>query len=190
MTFTLLCRHNFVTYLTYWKLHMSCLKMFSYILQVFVRSVWCCTVSNFYHIHYIFIIYCSGGGGFVFVYLRCWMAAWCLIELISTGYGQIMEMLDNMGKKWFVLAAWIECYCFVCLCCIVPVSLHYRLYLVTVCMKVLQNGRLLRFSKRPDCWCKIRCSICNQNGHFIRCIQSSSFQGYDDRYKSWENIIN
>jgi len=40
---------------------------------------------------------------------------------------------------------------FFCLCSIVPVSMHYRLYLVTVCMKVLQNGRLLRFSKRSDC---------------------------------------
>jgi len=28
--------------------------------------------------------------------------------------------------------------------------MHYRLFLVTVHMKVLQNGRLVRFSKRPD----------------------------------------
>ena len=74
-----------------------------------------------------------------------------IMELISTGYGQIMEILENIGIKLFVLAALIEHYSFVCLCCIVPVSLHYRLYLVTVCMKVLQNGRLLRFSKRSDC---------------------------------------
>ena len=40
---------------------------------------------------------------------------------------------------------------FFCLCCIVPVSMHYRLYLVTLCMKVLQNGRLLSFSKRAYC---------------------------------------
>jgi len=26
--------------------------------------------------------------------------------------------------------------------------------------------------------------ICNQNGHFIRCIHSSSFQGYDSIHKS------
>jgi len=25
-------------------------------------------------------------------------------------------------------------------------------------------------------------SICNQNGHFVRCIQGSSFQGYDDTH--------
>ena len=75
----------------------------------------------------------------------------CIMELISTGYGQIMEILDNIGIKLFVLAALIELYSFVCLCCIVPLSMHYRLYLVTVCMKVMQNGRLLRFSKRSDC---------------------------------------
>jgi len=28
--------------------------------------------------------------------------------------------------------------------------MHYRLCLVTVHIKVLQNGRLVRFSKRPD----------------------------------------
>ena len=78
-------------------------------------------------------------------------------------------------------------YSFVCLCCVVPVSVHYRLCLVTVCMKVLTNGRLLRFSKRTDCWCAFSCSICNQNSHFIRCIQSSSFQGCGDIHKSWED---
>ena len=74
-----------------------------------------------------------------------------IMELISTGYGQIMEILNNIGIQLFVLAALIECYSFVCLCCIVAVSMHYRLYFVTVCVKVLQNGRLLRFSKRSDC---------------------------------------
>ena len=29
----------------------------------------------------------------------------------------------------------------------------YRLCLVTVLMKMLQNGRLVRFSKRTDFWC-------------------------------------
>jgi hypothetical protein len=33
---------------------------------------------------------------------------------------------------------------------------------------------------RTDCWCTFNWNICNQNGHFIRCIQSSSFQGYDN----------
>jgi len=122
-----------------------------------------------------------------------WVAEWQLlyiVELISTGDGQIIETLDNIGIKlhWKNITC-IICYSFVCLCCVVPVSMHYRLYLVTVCMKVLQNGRLLRFSKRTDCWCMFSWSICNQNGHFIRCIQSSIFQGYDDIHKSWEDII-
>ena len=68
---------------------------------------------------------------------------------------------------------WI-CHSFVCLCCVVLVSMHYQLCSVTVCMKVLQNGRFLRFSKRSDCWCAFSWSICNQNGHFIKCIQSSN----------------
>ena len=47
-------------------------------------------------------------------------------------------------------------------------------------MKVLQNGRLLRFSKRTDCWFVFSWSIYNQIALFIRCIQSSSVQGYDN----------
>jgi len=38
----------------------------------------------------------------------------------------------------------------------------------------------IRFSKRTECWCPFSWSVCNQNGHFIRSIQSSSFQGYGD----------
>jgi len=52
---------------------MSYLKIFSYILQVFVWNVWCYTVSNFYHARDTSIIYCSGGG---FLFL-------CLSELLS-----------------------------------------------------------------------------------------------------------
>jgi len=50
----------------------------------------------------------------------------------------------------------------VCLRCVVLVSVYYRLCLVTVCMKVLQSGRLVRLSERTDCWCTFSCSICNQ----------------------------
>jgi hypothetical protein len=39
-------------------------------------------------------------------------------------------------------------YTFDCLRCVVPVSVQYRLCLVTVRMKVLQNGRLLRLLVR------------------------------------------
>ena len=78
---------------------------------------------------------------------------------------------------------------FVCLCCVMPVSVQYRLCLVTVHMKVLQNGRLVKLSKRTACWCMFSWSICNQNGHFVRCIQSSSFQSYDGIHKLWDDII-
>jgi len=53
-------------------------------------------------------------------------------------------------------------YSFVCLCCVVPVSMHYKLCLVTVRMKVQQNGRLVRFSDRTECSSSFSCSICNQ----------------------------
>ena len=62
-------------------------------------------------------------------------------------------------------------------------SVRQCLCLVTVRMKVLQNGRLLRFLKSTNCCCEFSWSICNQNGHFIRCIQGSSFQGYDGIHK-------
>jgi len=118
----------------------------------------------------------------------------CVVELISTGDGQIMETLDSIGIKLcvgstertvlvsFVILLFV-------FCCVVTVSMHYRLCLVTVCVIVMQNVRLLRFSKRTDCWCMFSWSICNQNSHFIRCIQTSSFQGDDDIHKSWEDII-
>jgi len=150
----------------YWKLHMSCLKMFSYILQVFVWNVWCCTVSNFYLARDISIFYCSGGG-----LLFVWVSEWQLmhiVELISTVDGQIMETLDNIGIKLFrlgctkrilVVSFFILLFC---LCYVVPLSMHYILCLVTVYVKKLQNGRLLRFSKRADRWCVLSWSISNQ----------------------------
>jgi len=60
---------------------------------------------------------------------------------------------------------------------------------VTFCMKVLQNGRLVRFSKRTDCRYAFSCSTGKQNGELIRIIQSSRSQGYDSIHKSWEEII-
>jgi len=108
-----------------------------------------------------------------------------IVELISTGDGQ-METLHNIGIKLFVLGCTERklvppfVILLFCLCCVVPVLMHYRLCLGTVCMKVLQIGRLVGFSKRTDCGCTFSWSICNQNSHFIRSIQSSSFQGYDD----------
>jgi hypothetical protein len=79
-------------------------------------------------------------------------------------------------------------YCLVCLCCVVPVSKHYILCLVTLRMEVLQNGRLVRFSKQTECWWAFSCSICNQNGHNIRYIQSISFRDYDGKHISWETL--
>jgi len=76
----------------------------------------------------------------------------------------------------------IFCYCFVCLCCVV--SVHYRLCLVTVCMRVLQNGRCVRFSKVTDCWCAFSWSICNQNDNFIRWAVSKILKSYTNYEKT------
>jgi len=36
------------------------------------------------------------------------------------------------------------------------------------------------FSKRTNFWCAFSSNICNQNGHFMRGMQSSILQSYDD----------
>jgi hypothetical protein len=62
-----------------------------------------------------------------------------------------METLDNIGIKLFVLAARKKLYLylslFVCLRCVVPVSVHYRLCIVRVRMKELQMGGLTDFQR-------------------------------------------
>jgi len=85
-----------------------------------------------------------------------------------------MLTLDNTGINMFVLASmkehWLYLLLFFCLCCVVPLSMHSRLWLVTVHMKVLLIGRNVTFSKRTDCWFTLSCGICKQNGHFLSCI--------------------
>jgi hypothetical protein len=111
-------------------LHMFCLKRFSYILQVFVWNILWCTVSNFYHAHDISIIYCSSGS-FLFVYLSCWMAAYVYnginIYGVRTNNGYTRQY-----RNAIVCVGCTERMLFFCLCCVVPVSMYYTLYLVTV----------------------------------------------------------
>jgi len=78
-------------------------------------------------------------------------------------------------------------YSSVCLHYVVPLSTHFRLYLVKVHMK--ENRRLVRFfKKRIHCWCVFSYSICNQDSHCIRGTQNTSFQGSDGIHRSWEDI--
>ena len=77
--------------------------------------------------------------------------------------------------------------CLLTLCSAIINELH--IVFITVRMKMLQNGRRVRFSKRTDFWCERSCIICNQKGHFVRCIHSSSFCRYDGIHNSWEDII-
>jgi hypothetical protein len=108
-----------------------------------------------------------------------------------TGDGQINGNTRQYRNKGVcvgcterTLVVTIFLYSFVCWSCVVPVPLQYRLCLLTVHIKVLQNGRPVRFSKRMNCWCMFSWSICKQNVNFIRCIQCSSLQGYVSIYKS------
>jgi len=65
--------------------------------------------------------------------------------------GKTVEAIDSIGIKLFVgcteRTSVVSTFrhCFVCLRCVVPVSMHYILCLVTVRMEVLQNGRLVNF---------------------------------------------
>ena len=125
---------------------MSCLKMFSYILQVFVCNVWCCTVSNFYHAHDIFIIYCIGVG-FLFVHLSSWIATY-----VYNGINIYRVWTNNRNTRQYrnkiIFVGCTDRMLFFCLCCIVPVSMHYRLYLVTVCMKAAFNKKKNLFTSK------------------------------------------
>jgi len=67
--------------------------------------------------------------------------------------------------------------------------MRYRLCSATVLTKVVPDRTLVRFSKRAAFWCTFSWNVCKQHGHFIVCIQISSFQGYDDIHKSWEDTI-
>jgi hypothetical protein len=83
-----------------------------------------------------------------------------------------------------ILVVSIFCYSFVFLSCVVPVSMRDRLCSVTVHTKVLQSGGLVRFSNRTDGCRRLAGASLKQNGHCVRCIQSSSFPSYDGIHKS------
>ena len=58
-------------------------------------------------------------------------------------------------------------------------AIHYRSCLLTIRMKILQSARFVRFSTWTDFWYAFNWSISNLNDLFIKCIQSSGYQGYD-----------
>ena len=65
--------------------------------------------------------------------------------------------------------------------------MHYKLCLVTVRVKELQNGRLVRLSKRTDCWCAFGCNICNQKATLLgvsRAAVSKVMMAYTNRGKT------
>jgi len=71
--------------------------------------------------------------------------------------------------------------------CSASVSALHIVFSSTLCESTAKWETCQVF-KEDILWCAFSWSICNQFGHFIRCMQSSSFQGYDI-HKSWEDII-
>ena len=129
-----------------------------------------------------------------YFFMHVCVCGWvCVCVSVFTGDGQNNGALNSIRINMCWLPWKNICCIFLCsvgcLRCVAPVSMHYRLCLVRVRMKVPQNRRLVRFSKRADCWRTFSWRVCNQNGHFIRCIQSSIFQCDDGVHKSWEDII-
>jgi len=109
------------------------------------------------------------------------------------GMDKIMETLNNIGIKLFVWLHWKNISCeyllFFCLFKLFSASVNalWTVSLVMGLQKYCKMGDLSDF-QRANCWCVFSWSICNQNRHFIRCIQSSSFQGYDGVHKLWEDV--
>ena len=71
-----------------------------------------------------------------------------IVELISTRDGQIMETLDNIGIKLFVL-------------CSASVSALQIVFSNSV-YESTAKWKTVRVSKRTDCWCAFSWRICNK----------------------------
>ena len=90
---TLFCNLPYRNFI-YWKFQLSFSIIFSYIV------LWVTVIMP--------VIYPLLFIAVAVVCVFIWVAEWqrmCIVELISTGNGQIMETLDNIGIKLFVLAA-------------------------------------------------------------------------------------
>ena len=125
---------------------MSCLKTFSYILPMIYQL-------------FIAVVVVS----YLCIYISCGQLT-CIVELVSTGNGQIIETLDSIEIK----LCWLHCkniscifHSFVCLCCVVPVSTHYRLFSNSLYGSTAEC-KTVRVSKRTDCWCAFSWHICNE----------------------------
>ena len=143
----------------HWKLHLSCLKIFLYILRYLCEMFGAVLLVTFI-MPVIYPLFIAVVVSYLCVYLSCWVTTYVYSWInIYRGWKNNGNTRQNRNKTVCVgytertLVISFIILLFVCLCCVVPVSMDYRLYLVTVCMKVLQNGRLLRFSKRTDYWC-------------------------------------
>ena len=142
---------------------MPCLKTFSYYLQVFVCNVVVLLVTFIMPLIYPLLL--QGWWFPLCVFIR--VAEWQLMyitELISTGDGQIMETLDSIEIKLFVLY-----------------SASVGALQIVFSNILYESTAKWRLSfQRWHCWCTFSWSIWNQNSRFIRRIHSSSFQGYYD----------
>lgn len=72
---------------------------------------------------------------------------------------------------------------FVCLLCVMPVSIHNRLCVVTVRMKVSD------FQRGQIAGARVVGASVTKTAIFFRCFQSSSFQSYEGEHKSMDDVI-
>ena len=101
--------------------------------------------------------------GFCQCFIDMFLNVWCILCTFAVTYAgdgqnngntrQYRSRTVCVGCTERTLVVNILHYSFVCLHYVVPVLMHCRWCLVTVCIKVLQNGRLVRFSNRTDSWC-------------------------------------
>ena len=92
------------------------------------------------------------------------------------------------GCNGTILVVKIFRYSFVCLRCVVPVSMHYRLCLVTVRVKVLQNRRLSDF-QRGQFVCASVAGACVTKTVTLLGVSRGAVAVVDGIRKSWEDVI-
>ena len=94
------------------------------------------------------------------------------VELISTRDGQIMETLDNIGIKVFVLAAlkehWFYLSLFFCMFVLCSASIStLQIVFSNSLYESSVKWKTVRVSKRTDCWCIFSWRVCNETATWL-----------------------
>jgi len=79
-------------------------------------------------------------------------------------------------------------YSFVCLRCVMSLSMHYGLCLVTVRMKVLQNGRLSDFQRGQFVGASLAGTSVTKTATLLS-VSTAAVAEVDGKHKSWEDVV-